>query len=282
GAVRRRQPERGLQFAAVGHLLDDVAAADQLAVDVELRDRRPVAVGLDAFADLAVGEHVDVRVLVQADAGQRRHRARGEAALRRRRLALHEQHDPVGVEQGLDAPAQGGIEGFGRHGGVSGTRGENRHSMSYAKCRASPSAGMRRRGAKPGSASRNARSMRRSTVAWSTASRWVATTVASGAASSTSRTMATSMTSGPLPFQSAPQAWTTTTAGRSAAMVAATSGQKMVSPAQYRVGSPGWLNTKPETSPMSPSTSGGPWRPPTRRTRTPSSVRVSGMGVTRV
>src|SRR5690606_40675979 len=54
GAVGRGQAQRGVQFAAAGHLHDDVAAADQLTADVQLRDRRPVAVELDAFADLRV------------------------------------------------------------------------------------------------------------------------------------------------------------------------------------------------------------------------------------
>jgi hypothetical protein len=40
----------GVRSAAAVHLPDDVAAADQLPVDVQLRNGRPVAVLLDAFA----------------------------------------------------------------------------------------------------------------------------------------------------------------------------------------------------------------------------------------
>src|SRR5690606_28515989 len=79
---------------------------------VELRDRRPVAVGLDAFADLLVGQHVDVGELHikirQQAAGLGR-----EAALRHAGLALHEQHDAVGLQQRFDARTQGGIKGHG-------------------------------------------------------------------------------------------------------------------------------------------------------------------------
>ena len=57
-------------------------AADELAVDVELRDRRPVGVLLDALADLGVGEHVDAGELVHAAGVQDLHGERGEAALR--------------------------------------------------------------------------------------------------------------------------------------------------------------------------------------------------------
>mgnify|MGYP003693735643 CR=1 FL=1 len=37
--------EQLLQFTGLEHLADDVAAADELALDVELRDGRPVRVG---------------------------------------------------------------------------------------------------------------------------------------------------------------------------------------------------------------------------------------------
>ena len=45
--------EQLLQLARLVHLAQDVAAADEFAVDVELRNRRPVGVFLDALADLA-------------------------------------------------------------------------------------------------------------------------------------------------------------------------------------------------------------------------------------
>jgi hypothetical protein len=103
-----------MQLAAAGHLQDDVAAAHQLAADVQLRDGRPVAVGLDAFADFRIGQYVHVRVL-RAGGVQCRHRLGREAALRRARIALHEQDDGVGGQQRFDAGAQGRVEG---HGGI--------------------------------------------------------------------------------------------------------------------------------------------------------------------
>src|SRR5690606_41846774 len=53
----RGHAQRGVQVARVGHLLDDVAATNQFSADVELRDGRPLAVFLDALADLRVGQH---------------------------------------------------------------------------------------------------------------------------------------------------------------------------------------------------------------------------------
>src|ERR1700674_47416 len=44
--------EHGRELPSLEHLADDVAAADELALDVELRDRRPVGVGLDAVAQI--------------------------------------------------------------------------------------------------------------------------------------------------------------------------------------------------------------------------------------
>jgi len=86
--------EQLLQLAGLEHLADDVAAADELALDVELRDGRPVAVDLDAFAHGVVGQHVDALVghaEVAEDLGD----LAGEAALREVRRAFHEQHDVV-------------------------------------------------------------------------------------------------------------------------------------------------------------------------------------------
>jgi hypothetical protein len=96
-------------------LQHDVTATDQLAIDIQLRDGRPVTVGLDALTDFLVGQHVDVGEL-DAQVLQRAHGLGRETTLRHRRLALHEQHDAVGVEDGFDARAQGRIEGHGRRG----------------------------------------------------------------------------------------------------------------------------------------------------------------------
>ena len=101
-AVRFRQTEQFLQFSTVIHRLHDVGAADQFAVHVQLRDRRPSAVGLDALADFRVGEHVDARVIaeqfIECAGGGRR-----KSAARRLRRAFHEQHDRMLLQQRFDA-----------------------------------------------------------------------------------------------------------------------------------------------------------------------------------
>ena len=51
--------ERLVQLAGLEHLGDDVAAADQLAVDEELRDRRPLRDRGQLLADARVGQDVD-------------------------------------------------------------------------------------------------------------------------------------------------------------------------------------------------------------------------------
>ena len=45
------------------HLKNDIAAADELAHDIELRDRRPVREDLDALTDFGVLEDINVGVL---------------------------------------------------------------------------------------------------------------------------------------------------------------------------------------------------------------------------
>src|SRR4029077_6340460 len=51
--------EELLQIPGLEHLPHDVAAADELAVDVKLRDCRPVREFLDALAHRRVRENVD-------------------------------------------------------------------------------------------------------------------------------------------------------------------------------------------------------------------------------
>jgi len=83
-----------LQFAGLEHLADDVAAADEFALDVELRNGRPIGVGLDAVPQ--VGGLKDIEPLVaDADVIENLHHLPGEAALRKLRRSLHEQHDVV-------------------------------------------------------------------------------------------------------------------------------------------------------------------------------------------
>jgi hypothetical protein len=111
-AIGRSGPEQRVQFATGVKLPDDVRTADQFALHVQLRDRRPVAVGLDALADLRVVQHVD-RVVVRQQFIKRVGGGGRKAAHRLLPVALHEQHHAVLVEQGLDAFAGGGFEGHG-------------------------------------------------------------------------------------------------------------------------------------------------------------------------
>ena len=50
--------ESFLQFSCLEHLTYDVAAADKLALDVKLRDRRPIGNFLDTVAYAVVGQDV--------------------------------------------------------------------------------------------------------------------------------------------------------------------------------------------------------------------------------
>src|SRR5450755_2413312 len=89
--------ERLLQLAGLVHLGHDVRAADELAVDVELWDGRPVGVALDALADLFVLEDVDRLQVAHPTGLQDLDCAAGEAAHRELRRSLHEEDDPVAL-----------------------------------------------------------------------------------------------------------------------------------------------------------------------------------------
>ncbi|PAV67363.1 hypothetical protein WR25_13937 [Diploscapter pachys] len=98
------------QFAAFVHFHHDVRPADEFAAGIELRDRRPIGIGLDALTDRLVLQHVDAFV-ADAEMVEDRHRAAGKAALREQRAALHEQHHRVVLYDGVDAGV--GIVGHG-------------------------------------------------------------------------------------------------------------------------------------------------------------------------
>src|SRR5690606_33495 len=55
--------EEVLQFSSLEHLTDDVAAADEFALDVKLGDGRPTGIVLNALAKLIGGENVDALVV---------------------------------------------------------------------------------------------------------------------------------------------------------------------------------------------------------------------------
>src|SRR5262249_23047049 len=89
-------------LAGLEHLADDVAAADELALDVELRDGRPLAEVLDALAQLRVDQDVDA-VELHAELAQHVDDGGREPALREHRRALHEQEHLVLAELVADA-----------------------------------------------------------------------------------------------------------------------------------------------------------------------------------
>jgi len=94
-----------LQLAFFVHLQHDVGAADEFALDVELRNGRPVAVALDAFADFGIFEHVDgfQALGVHPARLENLHRAPGKTALRKAGRAFHEQQDVVLLDQVVNA-----------------------------------------------------------------------------------------------------------------------------------------------------------------------------------
>ena len=51
-------PEHLFEIAVLMHFGDDVAAADEFAVDKDLRNGRPVGVFFDALSDLFAGKDV--------------------------------------------------------------------------------------------------------------------------------------------------------------------------------------------------------------------------------
>src|SRR6266550_829638 len=84
-----------LQFARLVHLAQDVATADELAVHVELRNRRPVGKLFDAFAKLIVLQHVERRIVRNAATFEDLCHGRRESALRKLRRAFHVENDSV-------------------------------------------------------------------------------------------------------------------------------------------------------------------------------------------
>src|SRR6266446_6208062 len=98
-ATRRQQLS---ELSGFEHFADDVAAADELAFDVELRNRWPVRECLDPLPERWIAEHVDTFEL-DAQVAQRLYHQVGKTALREDRSALHEQHDIVPADLALDA-----------------------------------------------------------------------------------------------------------------------------------------------------------------------------------
>src|SRR5260370_28612736 len=85
-ATRRQQLS---ELSGFEHFADDVAAADELAFDVELRNRWPVRERFDPPAQRRIAEHVDTLEL-DAQMIEHLHHDAGKTALRENRRALHE------------------------------------------------------------------------------------------------------------------------------------------------------------------------------------------------
>jgi len=94
-----------LQFTGLVHLRHDVGAADELAFDVQLWNRRPIAVFLDALAHFLVFQHIDGgdSFTVQAAAFEDLDRTAGKAALGETGSPLHEQDNIIGFDQAVYA-----------------------------------------------------------------------------------------------------------------------------------------------------------------------------------
>src|SRR5262249_47620919 len=87
--------EHLLQLVCLKHLAHDVAAADELALHIELGDRRPVRVGLYALTQLVRFEHVQP-FEGHAEVIENLHHLTRKTAHRELRCAFHKQHDVVG------------------------------------------------------------------------------------------------------------------------------------------------------------------------------------------
>lgn len=101
--------EEVMQFAGLVHLGHDIAAADELALDVELGEGGPLAELLEALADFFVFKDIEALEL-GASVVEDLHGAGGEAAHRAIRGAFHEEHDGGLVDQLLEAGFEGGVE----------------------------------------------------------------------------------------------------------------------------------------------------------------------------
>ena len=92
------------QLARLVHLHHDVAAPDQLAVDEQLWDRRPVGEGRELLADAGIGQDVHRREAASSACSAATVRAR-EAARGSVRGALHEEDHGVLGDRLLDRHA---------------------------------------------------------------------------------------------------------------------------------------------------------------------------------
>lgn len=95
-------PEHFQQLARLVHLEENVAAADEFPIDVDLRDGGPAGEILDSLADFGVFQDVYVFEF-GACALENLDRPVGKSALGERFGALHEEHDAVLFDDFLDS-----------------------------------------------------------------------------------------------------------------------------------------------------------------------------------
>ena len=105
----RRGAEHFVDLAAGVQLFDDVAAADELALDVELREGGPARVLFHALAQVGALQDVDVAKLAHARLAQDADDGGREAALRKVLRALHEQNDLIAFEGDRRSPASAAL-----------------------------------------------------------------------------------------------------------------------------------------------------------------------------
>src|SRR5882757_354434 len=83
-----------LKLTGLEHFAHDVASADEFALDVELRDRGPVGVDLDAIPQFGRVVHIE-RLVSDPDVFENLDQLTRKSALRKLRRAFHEEHDVV-------------------------------------------------------------------------------------------------------------------------------------------------------------------------------------------
>ena len=83
------------EFAGGVHFAHNVCAADKFAVDVQLRNCRPIRVFFYALPDIRIGEDIHGDEICNAAPFENIHRKRRKTALRKIRRPFHVQHDRI-------------------------------------------------------------------------------------------------------------------------------------------------------------------------------------------
>lgn len=94
--MRRDVSQHVAQLAILEHFSHDITATDKIAVYVELRDGGPVAVFLDALADVGISQNVDAFIRY-VEMIENLHDGGRKAALGKARGAFHKKHNVLAV-----------------------------------------------------------------------------------------------------------------------------------------------------------------------------------------